>query len=84
MKLTDEQKFEVLKAELDERYNAAHKIRERSTQFTLWLSGMAIGLAWLLLSQNPLSSAQRTALTFLVLALFCWRSLLCRRTCAWI
>lgn len=69
--LSDDQKFQVLLAELAERYNAAHKIRERSTQFTLWLSGLAIGLAWLLVSQSPLSTSQRVGLTLLLATLFC-------------
>jgi hypothetical protein len=71
VKLDSNQKFQVLMAELSERYNAAHKIRERSIQFTLWLSGMAIGLAWLLLSEKwSLSSQHRVALTFIEAALF--------------
>jgi ABC-type Fe3+ transport system permease subunit len=67
IQLSDDQKFQVLLAELAERYNAAHKIRERSTQFTLWLSGFAIGLAWLLVSQSPLPTSQRIGLTLLIL-----------------
>ena len=71
IQLSVDQKFQVLLAELAERYSAAHKIRERSTQFTLWLSGFAIGLAWLLVSQSPLSTSQRIGLTFLIAVLFC-------------
>jgi hypothetical protein len=71
IQLSDDQKFQVLLAEMAERYNAAHKIRERSTQFTLWLSGFAIGLAWLLVSQSPLSTSQRIGLTLLIAILFC-------------
>ena len=69
--LSDDQKFQVLLAELAERYSAAHKIRERSTQFTLWLSGFAIGLAWLLVSQSPLPTSQRIGLSLLIGVLFC-------------
>ncbi|MCK9274654.1 MAG: hypothetical protein M0P57_06145 [Syntrophales bacterium] len=68
--LNDDQKAQVLLVELQERYNASHKIRERSTQFTLWISGMAIGLAWLLICRNDLLFAQRVALTLLIAALF--------------
>lgn len=68
--LTKDQKIQVLLVELQERYNASHKIRERSIQFTLWISGMAIGIGWLLLSQKtPLSIYQRIALTVLSLTL---------------
>ena len=68
--LNDDQKVSVLLAILQERYNASHKIRERSIKFTLWISGMAIGLGWLLISQKSLFLPQRIALTLLILALF--------------
>ena len=68
--LNEDQKLQVLLAELQERYNASHKIRERSTQFTLWISGMAIGLGWVLISHNALLFSQRVALTILITALF--------------
>ncbi|MEW6666828.1 MAG: hypothetical protein AB1512_16625 [Thermodesulfobacteriota bacterium] len=68
--LDQSQRLQVLLAQLQERYNAAHKIRERSTQFTLWISGMAIGLGWLLISQRALVLAQRIALSLLIAALF--------------
>ncbi len=70
MHLNEDQKLLVLLAELQERYNASHKIRERSTQFTLWISGMAIGLGWLLISQTTYSLSQRIALTLLIASLF--------------
>ena len=70
MHLNEDQKLQVLLAELQERYNASHKIRERSIQFTLWISGMAIGLGWLLISQQALAFSQRVALTLLIAALF--------------
>ena len=70
MHLNEEQKLQVLLTELQERYNASHKIRERSTQFTLWISGMAIGLGWLLISQETFALSQRVALTLLIAALF--------------
>ncbi len=70
IQLREDQKLQVLLAELQERYNASHKIRARSIQFTLWISGMAIGLGWLLISQKPLVFSQRAALTLLIAALF--------------
>jgi len=70
MELIEDQKLKILLAALQERYNASHKIRERSIQFTLWISGMAIGLGWLLISQKALVFSQRVALTLLILALF--------------
>ncbi len=68
--LSDDLKAQVLLAELQERYSASHKIRERSIQFTLWISGMAIGIGWLLISQKVLVVSQRVALTLLIVALF--------------
>ena len=70
MQLNENQKFHVMLAELQERYQASHKIRERSIQFTLWISGMAIGLGWLLISQANLMISQRFALKLIILALF--------------
>ena len=60
--LKDDQKIQVLLVQLQERYAAAHRMRERSTKFTIWLSGMAIGLAWLLITHQTLSFSQRFAL----------------------
>ena len=70
MHLSGDQKLQVLIADLQERYNASHKIRERSIKFTLWISGMAIGLGWLLISQKGLTFSQCIALTLLILTLF--------------
>lgn len=70
IQLNDDQKIPVLLAVLQERYNASHKIRERSIKFTLWISGMAIGLGWLLISHKSLFLPQRIALTLLIVAFF--------------
>lgn len=70
IQLKDDQKIQVLLIELQERYAAAHKMRDRSTRFTIWLSGMAVGLAWLLISQKTLVLSQRLALTLLIATLW--------------
>ena len=70
VQLKDDQKIQVLLIQLQERYAAAHKMRERSTKFTIWLSGMAIGLAWLLISQKTIVLSQRIALTLLIMTLW--------------
>ena len=49
MNLNDDQKFQVLIAGLAERYNAWHQMRARSTQFTLWILGLAIVVSWKLI-----------------------------------
>ncbi len=69
IRLNDDQKVQVLLTQLQERYCASHNMRERSTQFVLWISGMAIGLAWLLISQPNIALMQRIALTLLIAAL---------------
>jgi hypothetical protein len=70
MELSDDQKRQTLMVVLQERYNASHKMRERSVQFTLWISGMAIPIGWLLISQQQLVFTQRLALTLFIVALF--------------
>ena len=70
VQLEDNHKIQVLLIGLQERYAAAHKMRERSTRFTIWLSGMAVGLAWLLISQKTLVLSQRLALTLLIATLW--------------
>jgi hypothetical protein len=60
------QKIQVMLAELQERYNASHQIRERSVRFTLWISGMGIGLGWILVSQG-IRFPQQLAITLLIL-----------------
>ena len=57
IKLDDNQKLQVLMIGLQERYHASHQIRGRSIQFALWISGMAIGLSWLLISLKMVTGA---------------------------
>lgn len=66
VKLTQEQQFQVLMAQLQERYNAWHLIRSRSTQFALWIVGMAIALSWKLIETPCANIPQRVAATILV------------------
>ena len=69
MKLNNDQKFQVLMVQLQERYTAWHNMRERSTKFTLWILGMAIALSWNLLKEPSMSLSQKVAITLLVLSL---------------
>ena len=68
--LDEDQKLQVLLIGLQERYHASHQIRGRSIQFALWISGMAIGLSWLLIYQTSLELFQKIALTLLIGTLF--------------
>ena len=70
VQLKDDHKIQVLLIDLQERYAAAHKMRERSTKFTIWLSGMSIGLAWLLIRHQTLALSQRLALSLLIATLW--------------
>ena len=70
VQLKDDHKIQVLLIELQERYAAAHKMRERSIRFSIWLSGMAVGLAWMLISHKTLVLSQRLALTLLISTLW--------------
>lgn len=63
-------KVQIVLSSLQERYNASHKIRERSVQFVLWLSGLAVGLGWILISEQIFTFYQKIALTLLITALF--------------
>ena len=66
VELTQEQQFQVLMAQLQERYTAWHHIRGRSTQFSLWIVGMAIALSWKLIEIPCANVPQRIAATVLV------------------
>lgn len=70
MEFSDEQKQKILLTMLQERYNASHTIRKRSLRFTLWLSGMAIPIGWLLISKQRLFLSEKFALALFIMALF--------------
>lgn len=67
MKMPEEKQFDVLMSQLHERYDALHKMRDRSMQFTLWILGLGLGLIWLLIN-NPLSNSfAKCLLTFAII-----------------
>jgi len=71
LQLSEDQRFQFLIAQMNERYQAWHHMRERSMQFALWIMGLSIAASWHLL-QEPCSGApQRLAVTALVLSLGC-------------
>ncbi|MDG5816468.1 hypothetical protein QA601_15330 [Chitinispirillales bacterium ANBcel5] len=57
--MTSSEKISSLTNMLNERYNAEHKMRERSTTFTLWILGLGIGLIWGLLVEVQLDTLQK-------------------------
>ena len=74
MEISEEKKLEILLAQLQERYEALHKMRNRSMQFVLWILGLGLGMAWLLINEAELSSTQRLFLTIflIVISLAVW------------
>jgi len=70
MKVPEEKKVDVLLALLKERYEASHKMRERSYSFLVWILGFGFALIWLIVSREPLCFYQRLVLTILVVVMF--------------
>lgn len=68
MQIPDDKRVEILLALLKERYEASHKMRERSYQFSAWILGFGIALIWLILSRPEICLNQRVVLTFVVVA----------------
>ncbi len=69
MEIREEKKLDVLLEQLRDRYDALHKMRDRSMQFVLWILGLGLGMAWLLINETELASAQKVAITLLLLVL---------------
>ena len=69
MKISEEKKLDVLLAQLRERYDALHKMRDRSMHFVLWILGLGLGMAWLLINETVLTCVQKCAITVLLLVL---------------
>lgn len=66
MTIADDRKVDVMLALLLERYNAAHQMRARSTQFALWILGFAVALAWKLMGETTLFPSQKWVLLLFV------------------
>jgi len=69
MEISEENKSNVLLAQLHDRYDALHKMRDRSMQFVLWILGLGLGMSWLLINETVLTYSQKWAITFLLLVL---------------
>jgi hypothetical protein len=69
MQLNNDKKADILLNLLKERYEASHKMRERSLSFAIWIMGFGIALIWILLGGSPLGLWQKIVLTgFIVIA----------------
>jgi len=69
MQIDEKEKTHILINLLNERYNASHKIRERSLRLTIWVLGSAVALVWILISGTSLTLYQKLILTILVIVL---------------
>lgn len=69
MEILEGKKLDIHLAQLQERYDALHKMRDRSMQFALWILGFGLGMAWLLISEAGLTNSQKWAITVLLVVL---------------
>jgi hypothetical protein len=69
MEIVKENRIDVLMAQLHDRYDALHKMRDRSMQFTLWILGLGLGMAWLLINEVELTSTQKSVITFFLVVM---------------
>lgn len=69
MEILEEKKLDVLLVQLQERYEALHKMRDRSMHFVLWIIGLGLGMAWLLIDEVALTLLQRCFITVLLLVM---------------
>lgn len=67
MRIDEKDKINILLNLLTERYNASHRMRERSLNFALWILGFGVAIAWLLLSGVSLTIFQKVVLTIFVI-----------------
>ena len=67
MRINDDKKVDILLNLLKERYEASHKMRERSLSFAVWIMGFGIALIWILIGGPSLGVWQKIVLTGFVL-----------------
>jgi hypothetical protein len=63
MQVSSDKKVDILLNLLKERYEASHKMRERSLSFATWVMGFGIALVWILVSGSSLGLWQKVVLT---------------------
>lgn len=79
MNINDDKKVDILLSLLNERYDASHRMRERSLNFAIWILGFGIAVAWMLLRDINLSISQKVVLTiFIVIIGYLTRKFLLR------
>ena len=69
MEISDEKKVDVLLNLLKERYESAHKLRERSYNFTIWLLGIGVVFIGFVVTKPCFLFSQRVSLTIFVVVI---------------
>lgn len=67
MQVADDKKVDVLTNLLKERYDSAHKIRERSYKFTIWLLGIGVAFIGFVVTKPCLIIVQKIFLTIFII-----------------
>lgn len=67
MEFPEEDKLRIVQDFLNQRYDAEHKMRQRSADFTKWILGLGIGLLWILLSKEHLTNIQKIITSLFVI-----------------
>ena len=67
MEFPEEDKLKIIQDFLNQRYDAEHKMRQRSADFTKWILGLGIGLLWILLSKEHLTNIQKIITSLFVI-----------------
>lgn len=68
MTINENEKISILLSLLNERYNASHKMRDRSLKFAMWVIGFVIiAIPWLLFNREILASCVKLSFTAIIL-----------------
>lgn len=69
MQISDEKKVDILVSLLKERYDSAHKLRERSYNFTIWLLGIGVVFIGLVATKQCISLTQKAFISVFVVVI---------------
>ena len=69
MEISEEKRLDILLAQLEERYEALYKMRDRSMQFVLWILGLGLGMSWLLINKETFTLEQKILISILLIVL---------------
>ena len=64
--IPENEKPQIIQELLNQKYQAEHLMRERSTNFTKWILGFGLGFIWILLSQKNLSLPQQIIIVIFI------------------